>query len=259
MLFKVSQELEDIIKKEEIELVRKRLVENNTYKKEIDKNKSQNAIIFSTKHEFVKLLTVLQYWRILGREALFLKEKISHIGADFKKSQCAKCKSQESLSVMKVISLYELITKFRIFLAGRMFNDKTWTTFYKQNQKFETICNNCKMIEDVKKFLRANKQLKDSNSKLSKKRFNSLNTKMGEGEKLYKEIFREQMEKSTKSILLKWLMLSKSRILHNQNNGVYGQSQRFQSLENFDKKKKNLGPQGLPVEMTSSFESYDSE
>lgn len=92
-LMLVSKQLEDINKKEEIETIRKQLVEQNTYIPKKKATESQNAVIFSNKSEFVKLLVMLQYWRNLGREALFFRNLIKHVGLEFLQNQCCKCKS----------------------------------------------------------------------------------------------------------------------------------------------------------------------
>lgn len=98
-LMLVSKQLEDINKKEEIETIRKKLVEQNTYIPKKKTASSQNAVIFSSKPEFVKLLVMLQYWRNLGREALFFRNLVKHVGLEYLQSSCVKCKSQEYLKV----------------------------------------------------------------------------------------------------------------------------------------------------------------
>jgi hypothetical protein len=56
-------------------------------------------------------------------------------------------------------------------------------------------------VEEVKVYLKANKELKQSNDK---KQFSFLDTKIGEGRIFYKEIFKEQLSSTTKNILYKW-------------------------------------------------------
>jgi hypothetical protein len=73
------------------------------------------------------------------------------------------------------------------------------------------MCNNCKLVEEINRYLKANKNLKESNKKM---KFPTLDTKKGEGQQLYKDIFKGQISNATRNILLKWLMFSKSRILH---------------------------------------------
>lgn len=172
-------------------------------------------------------------------------------------------------------TLYELIMEYRVFLRGRMQDKKKWVEFYRRNQKFQTICNNCKLVEDVKKYLKANKELKQSNTK---KNFSSLDTKMGEGQRLYKEIFKEQIAPQTKSLLYKWLIISKANLLHRKGKnkaqidstlgGIFGNMMKnnkgFKNIlkgVTLKKGSKNhmLAQQSKQMEMAEFSSSYESD
>lgn len=104
--------------------------------------------------------------------------------------------------------------EYRVYLRGRLANKKNWVEFYRRNQKFQTICNNCKLVEDVKKYLGANQELKQSQTKKKFSGLNTTDTANCEGHELYKEIFKEQISPSTKSVLYKWLICAKAKLLH---------------------------------------------
>lgn len=56
--------------------------------------------IESSKQKFVKLVVILQYWRILGREAVFYRSKILDMKNLYLRKHCQKCRTDENLSVV---------------------------------------------------------------------------------------------------------------------------------------------------------------
>lgn len=79
-LIKIYKNQDDIAKKEQIEIVRKELIEKNKFYPKIRKKDEQkNAVVVSTKPEFIKVVVLLQYWHILAREAHFYRDKIKDI------------------------------------------------------------------------------------------------------------------------------------------------------------------------------------
>jgi hypothetical protein len=102
-LIRVQKRLEDIIRKEEIEVVRKNLIEKNKYTPKVldlDENGQNNAIVFSTKPQFIKLVVMLQHWHNLGREAVYYREMIKDIKDGYLEQHCQICNSDEDLTVV---------------------------------------------------------------------------------------------------------------------------------------------------------------
>jgi hypothetical protein len=58
-IMQIMKQLEDINKKEEIEIIRKKLVQQNAHVPKKDLKAAQSAVIFSSKPEFTKLLVLL--------------------------------------------------------------------------------------------------------------------------------------------------------------------------------------------------------
>lgn len=70
--------------------------------KDLDENIQNNAIIFSSKPKFIKLVVILQHWRNLGREAVHYRSMISDISDTKLEAHCKLCKSDEDLSVLSI-------------------------------------------------------------------------------------------------------------------------------------------------------------
>ena len=60
-----------------------------------------NAIIFSSKPQFIKLVVILQYWHILAREAVYYRSMIRDLKDNHLQNHCQQCKSDEDLSVRR--------------------------------------------------------------------------------------------------------------------------------------------------------------
>lgn len=213
-LTKVYKNLEDITKKEDIEVVRKKLVEQNFYAAEPSPEDERKAVVTSSKNKFKRLLVLLQYWRILGREALYFKELVTGVEQQFKSSRCCKCRTSENLIVDSLITVYSLIVQFRVYLSGRMFSKEDWIHFYKEHQVFETICQNCRIIEDIKRYLKAMKQIKQSDTHRASKFLMEMDQQSSKEQTLYREIFKEQLNGVSKALLIKWLGLARARLVH---------------------------------------------
>lgn len=115
-LIRVQKRLEDIIRKEEIEVVRKNLIEKNKYVPktlDIDDNAQNNAIVFSTKPQFIKLVVMLQHWHNLGREAVYYREMIKDIKDRYLEQHCQVCNSDDDLSVGYFDSGYRRLISVR--------------------------------------------------------------------------------------------------------------------------------------------------
>lgn len=106
-----------------------------------------------------------------------------------------------------------MMIAFRVFLSGRMFSKDDWIRFYTKNQHFETICHNCKTVQDIKQYLRSIKERRTVDG-VHAEFFVEKTGRSRKEHLLYKEIFKEQMTGASKAILFKWLQISRSRLLH---------------------------------------------
>ena len=62
-------------------------------------DEEKKAVINSSKEKFKKLMVVLQYWRILGREALYFKQLVEGTEYENIGPRCENCKTNENLTV----------------------------------------------------------------------------------------------------------------------------------------------------------------
>ena len=75
---------------------------------------------------------MLQYWHILGREAVYYRSMIDSLKDDFLENHCQICKSDEELTVIEEMSLYDIMLKFRVKLAGLIPTKEEFVTFYEK-------------------------------------------------------------------------------------------------------------------------------
>ena len=105
---------------------------------------------------------------------------------------------------------------FRVYLSGKMFSKLDWQNYYKREQIFKTICSNCLIIENIKNYLKAIKEIKDSDTHKAATFLTEIKSKSTKEQRLYKEIFKEQLNGPSKALLLKWLGMARAKMLHSE-------------------------------------------
>lgn len=213
-LIKVYKRLEDVIKKEEIEVLRSNLIVKNTFVPQPKSVEAQNAIIHSSKEEFVRLLCIMQYWKILAREALYYRNLIQNIKQTFLASYCSKCRTDDDLLVHEEKTLYELMVKFRVRMAGLVSTDHDWKQFYQESQVFTTLCSNCYNIHKIKSYLEANKSIREGDKSSIISFAQQLKEDSKKPKKLYREIIMGDLKGKFKAVMFKWVLQARSRVLH---------------------------------------------
>jgi hypothetical protein len=215
-LIKVYKRLEDIIKKEEIEILRSNLISKNTFIPKPKSLEAQNAIIHSSKEEFVRLLCLMQYWKILAREALYYRTLIERVKTTFLASYCSKCRTDDDLLVHEEKTLYEVMSKFRVRMAGLVSTNHDWIEFYKESQVFTTLCSNCYNIHKIKSYLDANKSIAEGDKSSIISFAQQIKEDSKKPKKLYKEIIMGDLKGKFKAIMLNWVLQARSRVLHSK-------------------------------------------
>jgi hypothetical protein len=121
-------------------------------------------------------------WLYISREHIYLKKLI----AGLKKSlpNCEFCKIDLELEVLERYPFYSIVNKFRVINVGKLFLPYEFIEFYKLHQQHITVCFECKL---KKEHIHRNERL---------------------------EIMKSRNNICAKILVRKWLMYSKSRLLH---------------------------------------------
>lgn len=110
--------------------------------------------------------------------------------------------------------MYDLIVKFRVKLAGLIPRREDWVDFYTKNQVFVTLCQNCVALKDIRQYLESSKNLHQSDKTTSLEFAKLIKEGEGKTKKLYKDIIKNDIKGTFKAIMLNWISMSRSNLLH---------------------------------------------
>ena len=167
-LLKLYQMLVDEELREKNEKIRKELVDKRKHEHLLGltfKDYAQDAVkkaegnlympdeqVLRVKKIAVKPMTFLvYYWKNFASQNIYLREMIHDIDISKLKTLCEKCSQEYSLQVVQKLSMREIVEQYRLQIAGLPFNKYEWRLFYEKNQKFKTLCEDCRTIYFLKK------------------------------------------------------------------------------------------------------------
>lgn len=129
------------------------------------------------------------------------------------------------------------MVQFRVRLAGLMPTDDRWRNFYKKNQQFVTLCKNCIVLKEIRKFLDASKGTKYCKKGSTVASFlSNYKDQEGKPKRLVKDMLKSETNGKLKAILYHILTQARSNLLHLRKN----ENDNFEvELANRGKKEKN--------------------
>lgn len=179
---------------------------DNDYEGEkLNDNYNQNLI----KQQLTQTkILIAKSWLYKAKEILLFKRWSSEVINDYKRNKCNYCSSIFNLHIIQDINFEKLVQLFKREFIGVNFDKHIWIKYYKNNQKFLTLCMECAYVQNFK---RVNRQL----LKEEKERdyLNKDKLKINEGD--IKNSFKNGI---AKKILYNWLMDARSKILINKFN-----------------------------------------
>ena len=136
----------------------------------------------------------------MAKEVSYFRSLVEHIKSD-EKDLCNGCHSDEKLIHEPTYTMNEMITKYKISLAGMPSNAQRWQDFYKNYQRFKILCQNCKAIRDITTFRRFKRD--DQDIKIDPNRFDTPHA-----QSILKDVIEGQRneKRSFKLLLMNWFM-----------------------------------------------------
>lgn len=208
-LLRIYKLLDDSVRKEQINVMKREIVEKNEFKKSSIQLLEENGIIISSKKGFVRLLTMLHFWYSLGKETLFFRRLIADIPLKYLEKICGTCSSDENLFAVEQIDFYQILKEYREHFKGLISFGNQWIKFYEKRQNFKTLCKECKLIEEIKKFKQEVKKKEYIKKKIKDAKLEGLHE-----QPIFKEITREEIRPNCLRFILLWYSTAKSNLLH---------------------------------------------
>jgi thymidine kinase len=210
-LLKIYKLLADSVRKEQIDILMTQIVDKNRFQPRPEPSLEENGIVVSSKGAFVKLMTMLHHWHFLGKEIVYFRSLISSVAQENLKRICSTCSSDENLFPVEQRDFYEILKEYRNHLRGLISYAALWVTFYRKRQSFKTLCKECKLIEEIKKFKKQDKKRSYMKSEIDNSQLKNLHD-----QPIFKEITKEEIRPGTLRLLLLWHSTAKSNLLHKE-------------------------------------------
>ena len=210
-LLKIYKLLADSVRKEQIDILMTQIVEKNRFHPRVEPLLEENGIVISSRRSFIKLMTMLHHWHFLGKEMVYFRGLIAGVAQENLKRICSTCSSDENLFPVAQRDFYDILKEYRAHLRGLISYASLWVTFYRKRQSFKTLCKECKLIEEIKKFKKQDRKRSYMKSEIDNSQLKNLHD-----QPIFKEITKEEIRLGTLRLLFLWHSTAKSNLLHQQ-------------------------------------------
>lgn len=216
-LFDLYMKVFNNIKADVVTKVKEEMIGQYTGKLEHEPSDFDNMIVKTSKERMVQLATVIFQWHSLAKEVSYFRSLVEHIKSD-KKDLCNMCHSDEKLIHEPTYTMNEMITKYKVSLAGMPSNAQKWQDFYKHYQDFKILCQNCKAIRDITTFKRFKRD--DQDIKIDPKSFDTPHA-----QSILKDVIEGQKgeTRTLKLLLMNWFMHARTNLLFRDQNELKGE------------------------------------
>jgi DNA/RNA endonuclease G (NUC1) len=103
-----------------------------------------NKIILNKKEFNLLTKPIMYYWFYLSKQNIYLKNIINCVKKEKIKKNCEFCNMDIELEALERKDFQELTNEFRVLNVNKAFDAQSFLEFYRLNQKYITICIECK-------------------------------------------------------------------------------------------------------------------